>query len=205
MLVDRLLMNYWRFGRLQLLRGGVGHIFFAATGGQQQGVRVQPGAALHDDEAVRLLDQHAQQRYGRLHLVRLHRAIPAGIAVLELQQNSDATFRLYDYGRPRELHLDDGIAVSDIGSHAGHRSRGAAGPVDILLHNGPHFCLVRASSADVIGRRLSDRLRWVMPLKGTAWSEDENASAGECLLLRAGAPLSMSGSAVVLIAAEGSI
>jgi mannose-6-phosphate isomerase len=40
-------------------------------------------------------------------------AIGAGITVVEVQQNVDLTYRLYDYGRPRELHLDAGIAVSD--------------------------------------------------------------------------------------------
>ncbi len=39
-------------------------------------------------------------------------AIGAGVSVIEIQQNSDITYRLYDYGRPRELHLDAGIAVS---------------------------------------------------------------------------------------------
>ncbi len=39
-------------------------------------------------------------------------AIGAGIVLVEVQQNVDATYRLYDYGRPRELHLDDGVAVS---------------------------------------------------------------------------------------------
>lgn len=39
-------------------------------------------------------------------------AIGAGITLIEIQQNVDLTYRLYDYGRPRELHLDDGIAVS---------------------------------------------------------------------------------------------
>lgn len=40
-------------------------------------------------------------------------AIGAGLTIIEVQQNVDLTYRLYDYGRPRELHLDDGIAVSD--------------------------------------------------------------------------------------------
>ncbi len=30
-------------------------------------------------------------------------AIGAGLALVEIQQNSDVTYRLYDYGRPREL------------------------------------------------------------------------------------------------------
>jgi mannose-6-phosphate isomerase len=39
-------------------------------------------------------------------------AIGAGLALCEIQQNSDVTYRLYDYGRPRELHLDHGVTVS---------------------------------------------------------------------------------------------
>ncbi len=39
-------------------------------------------------------------------------AIGAGVSLIEIQQNSDITYRLYDYGRPRELHLDKGIAVA---------------------------------------------------------------------------------------------
>lgn len=39
-------------------------------------------------------------------------AIGAGIVLAEIQQNSDATFRLFDYGRQRELHENDGIAVA---------------------------------------------------------------------------------------------
>src|SRR3546814_13278228 len=32
-------------------------------------------------------------------------AIGAGLKLVEVQQNVDVTYRLYDYGRPRELHL----------------------------------------------------------------------------------------------------
>lgn len=46
-------------------------------------------------------------------------AIGAGIALVEIQQHSDITYRLYDYGRPRELHLDEGAAVSRLGTHPG--------------------------------------------------------------------------------------
>jgi mannose-6-phosphate isomerase len=42
-------------------------------------------------------------------------AIGAGIAMIEIQQNLDLTYRLYDYGRPRELHLEEGIAVATPG------------------------------------------------------------------------------------------
>jgi mannose-6-phosphate isomerase len=41
-------------------------------------------------------------------------AIGGGIALCEIQQYSDVTYRLYDYGRPRELHLEQAIAVSNL-------------------------------------------------------------------------------------------
>jgi mannose-6-phosphate isomerase len=49
-------------------------------------------------------------------------AIGAGVAICEIQQNSDITYRLYDYGRPRELHLDPGMAVSHTGPYDGLKS-----------------------------------------------------------------------------------
>jgi mannose-6-phosphate isomerase len=39
-------------------------------------------------------------------------AIGAGIVLAEIQQRSDTTFRLFDYGRKRELHEDNGVAVA---------------------------------------------------------------------------------------------
>ncbi|HXI39539.1 MAG TPA: class I mannose-6-phosphate isomerase [Bryobacteraceae bacterium] len=46
-------------------------------------------------------------------------AIGGGIALCEIQQFSDVTYRLYDYGRPRELHLDQAVAISDLSDHPG--------------------------------------------------------------------------------------
>ena len=52
-------------------------------------------------------------------------AITKGLIVAEIQQNSDITFRLYDYermgldGKGRELHLDEGIAA--VNFKGGHR------------------------------------------------------------------------------------
>lgn len=40
-------------------------------------------------------------------------AIGAGITLIEIQQNADITYRLYDYGRPRELHLDQAVEIAD--------------------------------------------------------------------------------------------
>ncbi|HXB61398.1 MAG TPA: type I phosphomannose isomerase catalytic subunit [Acidobacteriaceae bacterium] len=46
-------------------------------------------------------------------------AIGPGVTLLETQQTSDTTYRLYDYGRPRELHLDDALRVMKPHTRAG--------------------------------------------------------------------------------------
>ena len=46
-------------------------------------------------------------------------AIGPGVTLLETQQTSDVTFRMFDYGRPRELHLEQGIAVTKLHTGAG--------------------------------------------------------------------------------------
>lgn len=131
-------------------------------------------------------------------------AIGAGITLLEVQQNSDVTYRLYDYGRPRELHLEDGIAVAEPGRFDDENFRAAGEPPDTTLVDGPHFTLVRASSVDQIPPSLDDRQKWVLPLEGQVTSNDTTAFVGECLLVEPGGCVSFSPGAVVLIAAESS-
>jgi mannose-6-phosphate isomerase len=42
-------------------------------------------------------------------------AVGAGIVLAEIQQRSDATFRMFDYGRQRELHIENAVAVATAG------------------------------------------------------------------------------------------
>ena len=41
-------------------------------------------------------------------------AIGGGLAICEIQEHSDITYRLYDYGRPRELHLEKAAQVASL-------------------------------------------------------------------------------------------
>ena len=43
-------------------------------------------------------------------------AIGAGLVIAEIQQRSDATFRLFDHGRDRGLHAVDGAAAAHLGA-----------------------------------------------------------------------------------------
>jgi mannose-6-phosphate isomerase len=46
-------------------------------------------------------------------------AIGPGVVFLETQQNSDLTYRMYDYGRPRELHVDLSMEAMRLQTRAG--------------------------------------------------------------------------------------
>lgn len=40
-------------------------------------------------------------------------AIQGGLRLLEVQEPSDITYRLYDWGRPREIHVEKGLEVTE--------------------------------------------------------------------------------------------
>ena len=73
-------------------------------------------------------------------------AIGAGIVLAEIQQDSDITYRLYDYGRGRELHLDIGLEVADLHPWAGTLNR--TGPV---LADCPYFRLELHDGGETAG------------------------------------------------------
>lgn len=130
-------------------------------------------------------------------------AIGAGISLLEFQQNADVTYRLYDYGRPRELHLDDGIAVSLPVPYSAASQRAGNPADDLVLLNGPVFSFVRATTANALLGSMIGRRRWVMPIRGKVTAGPENAVAGECLLVEPGVSPEFSYDSVALVGCEG--
>jgi mannose-6-phosphate isomerase len=58
---------------------------------------------------------------GETYFVPAHtvHAIGAGIVLFEIQQNSDVTYRLWDYGRPREIHVEKAAPICDLTVHPG--------------------------------------------------------------------------------------
>lgn len=110
-------------------------------------------------------------------------AIGAGITLIEVQQNSETTYRLYDYGRPRELHLDEGIAVAEPVPFVPHPMPGAVAPNRTILVEGPKFVLERWEG----GHRRFDlpegTTGWLIPVKGEGVVDGVAFKAGECLTL----------------------
>lgn len=131
-------------------------------------------------------------------------AIGAGLTLVEVQQNVDLTYRLWDYGRPRALHLEDGIAVSDpVPYVAPHVPRELEAGRKILC-DGPKFVLERwrASGGGELAASKARPL-WIVPLAGGGGLDEARLSAGEAWFVDEPAVLKLEDGSDVLIAYTG--
>lgn len=112
-----------------------------SVAGAQVGLGMRPGI---DAEMFRMAVEQKQAEHmlnwldieaGQMIYVdagTVHALGPDAI-ILETQQNCDLTYRLYDYGRPRQLHLEQGLACLRAKTHAGFVPRRAVDGHDLLL------------------------------------------------------------------------
>jgi mannose-6-phosphate isomerase len=114
-------------------------------------------------------------------------ALGAGIVLAEIQQNSDATFRLFDYGRERELHEDNGVAVA----HA-WPLRAANGPSRVtdertVLVASRHFVFERLDlPKESSWALLAERETWILVLDGHAAIGLAAVSIGQAVFANGG-------------------
>jgi mannose-6-phosphate isomerase len=126
-------------------------------------------------------------------------AMGPGLVIVETQQNSDTTYRLYDYGRPRELHIAEGLRVTRERTHAGRVASGARedlpGKSQTNLITAPNFVVdkFRVSQAWRFQRpRHAERSVWcLVATAGCGVIESEGAApltfaAGEAVVVPAG-------------------
>ncbi|MCL4814528.1 MAG: class I mannose-6-phosphate isomerase [Vicinamibacteraceae bacterium] len=70
-------------------------------------------------------------------------ALGPGLTIVEVQEYSDLTYRLYDYGRPRELHLERGFEVAELGPYHAANARVALDGGRERIAMSPYFVLER--------------------------------------------------------------
>lgn len=111
-------------------------------------------------------------------------AIGAGISLIEVQQNSDITYRLYDYGRPRELHLEDGLAVAVPEPYRAALKQSIADDQPRTLVEGPLFRLDQlCGPPDADARaRYGDAPVLVIPRQGQVSINGLEVFPGQCAL-----------------------
>jgi mannose-6-phosphate isomerase len=77
-------------------------------------------------------------------------AIGAGVTVLEVQENNDLTWRLFDHGRARKLDVVDGLKVARREAWRAPGALAAPGPGRTLLAAGGGFVLERVEGDGVL-------------------------------------------------------
>jgi mannose-6-phosphate isomerase len=110
-------------------------------------------------------------------------AIGAGLTICEIQQPSDVTYRLYDYGRPRELHLEKGVEVSHLGPHSAR----AEGTSEGVLVSSPYFTTFKlciSKSAKHIPP--SETPQFICLTGGSGTLDGQATKAGDIWYLEAG-------------------
>lgn len=122
------------------------------------------------------VDDFIYNRAGTIH------AIGAGLTIVEVQQNVDCTYRLYDYGRPRELHLDAGLAVSETAPRPDPRDGRVAANDNRLLVDGPYFRLLHLSGPEAAGLLPQSSADFIFtPLSHGCTLSGEDVKLGECV------------------------
>jgi mannose-6-phosphate isomerase len=122
-----------------------------AVAGAQVGLGLRPGttreqfaAAIKETRAEQLMNW-VDLKTGDMIYVdagTVHTIAPGSI-LIETQQNSDTTFRLYDYGRPRELHIEQGMRAMREHTGAGKVVPGVSRNGDVVLIATSRFIVER--------------------------------------------------------------
>jgi len=109
-------------------------------------------------------------------------AIGAGLVIAELQQRSDVTFRLFDYGRQRELHIESAIGAADAGP-ANYQVRPSQLTAERkLLASSPHFVFERIDLAPNSSWYLeAERETWLLVLSGSAIAGSFEVATGDAI------------------------
>lgn len=128
-------------------------------------------------------------------------AIGAGITLVEVQQNVDLTYRLYDYGRPRELHLDEGVTVSDARPFVPNFTPRDLAPGRSILAEGPKFVLERWRPDDARTIMLPQGVPgWFVPVTGAGTIDGAGWKAGETWLVEDSVQLTAEAGSDILFA-----
>lgn len=134
---------------------------------------------------------------------RLH-AIGAGFLIHEIQQNSDTTYRVFDWnrpgldGKPRELHVDKSMTSIDFDDFEPSMDS----PRGTTLAECPYFRTDRhfVDAANVFAPRDSDRFSILSMMAGCLQSRDGRSFyAGDTILLPRGSQALMASSDTTLL------
>lgn len=112
-------------------------------------------------------------------------AIGAGLIIAEIQQRSDATFRLFDHGRQRELHVEHAVAAADAGPAHFQGQPNRLTDERTLLISSPYFVVERIElPPDSTWRLDGERETWFLVLSGDARAGSFDIATGDALFVQ---------------------
>ncbi len=115
-------------------------------------------------------------------------ALGPGVVLAEIQQNSDLTYRIYDYGRPRPLHLEQAADVACLGPYPGCPPPRDLGDGRRLLAETDYFVTeLIERSTPLEYRPQKERFHILLFLSGAGELAGEPFQAGECWIVPAAA------------------
>ena len=113
-------------------------------------------------------------------------AIGPGLVLAEIQQRSDTTFRLFDHGRQREIHVDNAVAAANAGPAECQSVPSRLTDARSLLVASPHFVLERIDLPPNSSWELqAEQETWVLVIEGYAQIGLMNAFVGEAIFMEA--------------------
>ena len=129
-------------------------------------------------------------------------AIGADIVLAEIQQRSDTTFRLFDFGRHRELHEDSVVAASEAGPPPTQPPPRRLTDARLVLVASSHFVFERIDlRANSLWGLKTDREAWILVIEGEGRIERTNATVGDAIFIEsdsAGIDVGSSGMSILI-------
>jgi mannose-6-phosphate isomerase len=112
-------------------------------------------------------------------------AIGAGLVIAEIQQRSDATFRLFDHGRKRELHIESAVAVAHPGPADLPAPRIRLTGERTLLISTPHFAFEKIDLPPGSAWRLeAEQETWLLVVQGSARAGSFDIAIGDAVFVQ---------------------
>ena len=113
-------------------------------------------------------------------------AVGPGLVLVEIQQASDATFRLFDHGRDREIHLEHGLAAANLGRSDLVVSSPNPFTERATLAANAHFVVERIQfPPNRVCSLNTVRSSWLMTLDGAGCSRGIQLAAGDVIYVEA--------------------
>ncbi len=123
-------------------------------------------------------------------------AIGPGLTILEVQQNTDVTFRLFDYNRGRTLHVDHAMECAKLERYAGCKQSGSKKHTDNSLIDTVTLKVSMFEGAQTVA---VDGTKLLIPVEGSAHIGTTKLTTHQCAMVEPGETAVLSDDSCVVV------